>query len=292
MMRLYAVENPVGYTEAPQAYACYWFSGRQKRESMNARGLGLTVILAVSLVSQWCAAQEITVAAAADLQFAMQDVAARFQKETGTTVKPIYGSSGNFFQQIQNGAPFDMFFSANLDYAKKLEAAGLTEPGSFYPYARGKIVIWVLKASRLDLSSGVRALLDPSVKKIAIANPQHAPYGQAAVAAMQKENVYDKVKDRLVLGENISQTASFVASGSADAGMVALSIALSPGMKNTGRYAEIPSDEYPPIEQACVVLGSSKNKEAAQRFLAFVKTSAIKGILRSYGFDVPGETAK
>jgi molybdate transport system substrate-binding protein len=167
---------------------------------MDARKLTLLSVLALAVISPGCAAQEITVAAAADLQFAMQDVAARFQKETGKTVKLIYGSSGNFFQQIQNGAPLDMFFSANLDYPKKLEAAGLTEPGSYYPYAKGKIVIWVPNESKLDLRTGLQALLDPSVKKIAVANPQHAPYGQAAVAAMQKDNVYEKVKDKLVLG--------------------------------------------------------------------------------------------
>ena len=174
------------------------------------RRLSLMALLAVSFISQLSWAQEITVAAAADLQFAMQDVAARFQQRTGKSVKATYGSSGNFFQQIQNGAPFDMFFSANLDYPKKLEAAGLIEPGTFYPYANGKIVIWVKNESKLDLKSGMKVLLDPSVKKIAVANPQHAPYGQAAVAAMQKASIYDKVKDKFVLGENISQTASFV----------------------------------------------------------------------------------
>jgi molybdate transport system substrate-binding protein len=234
-----------------------------------------------------CAAQEITVAAAADLQFVMQEVAARFQKETGKTVSLTYGSSGNFFQQIQNGAPFDMFFSANLDYAQKLEAARLTEPGSFYQYARGKIVIWVRNESKLDLSSGMQALLDPSVKKIAVANPQHAPYGQAAVEAMKKENIYDKVKDKFVLGENISQTASFVVSGAADAGIVALSLSLSPNMKDKGRYDEIPSGDYTPIEQACVILGSSKKKEAARQLLEFIKTPPIAELFRSYGFDVP-----
>jgi molybdate transport system substrate-binding protein len=253
---------------------------------MNLRRLSLVAVVAVCFVSQLCFAQEITVAAAADLQFAMQDVAARFQKETGKTVKLIYGSSGNFFQQIQNGAPFDMFFSANLDYPKKLEAAGLTEPGSYYQYAKGKIVIWVRNDSKLDLSSGMKVLLDPSVKKIAVANPQHAPYGQAAVAAMQTEKIYESVKDKFVLGENISQTASFVVSGSADAGIVALSLALSPNMKDKGRYADIPADEYPPIEQACVILGSSKNKEAARQFLSFVKTAAIGDVLKSYGFEV------
>ena len=202
---------------------------------MKARRLFPIAVLVFGFVSQLCGAQEITVAAAADLQFAMEDVAARFQKETGKTVKLIYGSSGNFFEQIQNGAPFDMFFSANLDYPKKLEAAGLTEPGSYYQYAKGKIVIWVRNESKLDLSSGMKVLLDPSVKKIAVANPQHAPYGQAAVAAMQNEKIYEQVKDKFVLGENISQTASFVVSGSADAGIVALSLALSPNMKDKGR---------------------------------------------------------
>ena len=181
---------------------------------MIVRRPGLKLFLAVVFTSQFCAAQEITVVAAADLQFAMQDIAARFQKETGKIVKLIYGSSGNFFQQIPNGAPFDMFFSANLDYPKKLEADGLTVPGSYYQYARGKIVVWVPKESKLDLRSGLQVLLNPSIQKIAIANPQHAPYGQAAVAAMKKENIYNKVQDKLVLGENIPQTASFVVSGS------------------------------------------------------------------------------
>ena len=253
---------------------------------MNVRRLSLIAVLAASCISQLCIAQEITVAAAADLQFAMQDVAARFQKETGKTVKLTYGSSGNFFQQIQNGAPFDVFFSANLDYAKKLDAAGLTEPGSYYPYAKGKIVIWVRNDSKLDLSSGMQALLDPSIKKIAVANPEHAPYGQAAVAAMQNDKIYEKVKDKFVLGENISQTASFVVSGGADVGIVALALALSPNMKDKGRYVEVPAGEYPPIEQACVILASSKNKETARQFLAFIKTPAIGDLLRRYGFDV------
>lgn len=259
---------------------------------MDVRRLILVGALATGLVSQRSAAQEITVAAAADLQFAMQDVAARFQKQTGKTVKATYGSSGNFFQQIQNGAPFDMFFSANLDYPKKLEASGLTERGSYYEYAKGKIVIWVPKESKLDLTSEMKALLDPSVKKIAIANPQHAPYGQAAVAAMRSQNVYEKVKDKFVLGENISQTASFVVSGSADVGILALSLVLSPNMKEKGRYVEVPADEYPPIEQACVVVGSSKNKETARQFLSFFKTATIVDVLRSYGFEVPAASAE
>jgi molybdate transport system substrate-binding protein len=253
---------------------------------MNVRRSTLIVCLALAF-SRPLFAQEITVAAAADLQFAMQDIAKQFQKDTGKNVKLIFGSSGGFFQQIQNGAPFDVFFSANLDYAKKLEAAGLTEPGSYYQYAKGRIVIWVLKDSKLELSSGLRSLLNPSIKKIAIANPQHAPYGQAAVAAMQKECIYDQVKDKFVLGENISQTASFVVSGSADVGIVALSLALSPTMSDKGRFVEIQATEYPPIEQASVILRSSKNKEAARQFMAFIKTATASDTFKRYGFDVP-----
>src|SRR5215471_175461 len=272
--------------------SCFWpkstFTGyrRYRRAGMRMRIRSSIGLLAVFFVCKFCAAQSITVAAAADLQFAMRDVAAQFQKETGKEVKLIYGSSGNFFQQLQNGAPFDMFFSANLDYPKKLQTAGLTEPGSYYEYAKGKIVVWVPKDSALDLSSGLRVLLNPLIKKIAIANPRHAPYGQAAVAAMQTEGIYDRVKAKCVLGENISQAASFVLSGAADVGIVALSLALSPNMKDKGRYAEIPAADYPPIEQACVILKSSKNKETAKQFLWFVKTAAIAETLRRYGFDV------
>jgi molybdate transport system substrate-binding protein len=247
----------------------------------------MKTLLAILALISAAQAQQITVAAAADLQFAMQDISARFEKQTGKQIKLIYGSSGNFFQQIQNGAPFDMFFSANLDYPKKLEAAGLVDQGSYYRYAKGTIVVWVPNDSKLNISAGLKSLLDPSVKKIAIANPQHAPYGQAAVAAMQTEGIYEKVKDKFVLGENISQTASFVVSGSADAGVVALSLALSPRMKDQGRYAEISADEYPAIDQACIILNSSKNKEAARQFLQFLKSPETSATLTKYGFEVP-----
>jgi molybdate transport system substrate-binding protein len=256
---------------------------------MKFRKLVLAVAILLGLSGGLCAAQEITVAAAADLQFVMQDVEARFQSETGKSVKLIYGSSGNFAQQLQNGAPFDMFFSANLDYPKQLDAAGLTEPGTFYQYATGEIVVWVPNDSKVDVSSGLKILLDPAIKKIAIANPQHAPYGKAAVAAMQKENIYDKVKDKFVLGENISQTALFVASGSADVGIIALSLALSPNMKDKGRYAEVPAGDYPAIEQACVIMRSSKNKDIAQQFEKFIQSPPIKELFKKYGFAIPNE---
>jgi molybdate transport system substrate-binding protein len=259
------------------------------RSPVSLARLFALVALVLGLGAGVCAAQEITVAAAADLQFALQEAGARFQQESGKPVKLIYGSSGNFAQQLQNGAPFDMFFSANLDYPRQLEAAGLIEPGTFYQYAIGKIVVWVPNDSKLDLSSGLKALLDPSIKKIAIANPQHAPYGKAAVAALQKEKIYEQVKDKFVLGENISQTASFVASGSADVGILALSLALSPNMKDKGRYAEVPAADYPPIEQACVIMRSSKNKDIAAQFLKFVQSAPIKELFQKYGFAIPNQ---
>jgi molybdate transport system substrate-binding protein len=255
------------------------------KEMMTLRNLFLVIAVGTGVLCH-AEGQELTVAAASDLQFAMQEISARFEKQQGKTVRVVYGSSGNFFQQIQNGAPFDLFFSANLEYAKKLDSAGLTEPGSLYEYATGKIVIWVPADSKLDLKNGLRALLDPSVHKIAVANPEYAPYGQAAVAAMKKENVYERLAGKFVLGENISQTAAFVLSGSADVGIVALSLALSPNMKGKGRYAEVSAADYPPIEQACVVVRASQRKETARAFLEFVKSPAIADVLRSYGFGV------
>ena len=246
-------------------------------------------VFAFLLTSLFCSAQEITVAAAADLQFAFQDVAARFQKETNHPVKLTFGSSGNFFSQIQNGAPFDVYFAADIDYPKRLEAAGLTEPGTLYEYATGKIVLWAPSGSKLVVSKGLQALLDSNVNKIAIANPEHAPYGRAAVAAMKHENIYDKVSTKLVLGENISQTASLVVSGGADVGIIALSLAVAPTMKTKGQYAEIPTAEYPALEQAAVILKSSQHKDIVKQFMDYLKASEIRTLLRGYGFALPAK---
>ena len=254
---------------------------------MNFRRLVLAVVLLLGFGEPFGAAQQITVAAASDLQFAFHDVAERFEKATGQQVKLIFGSSGNFFAQLQNGAPFDVFFSADIDYPRRLETAGLTEPGTLYPYATGKIVLWAPTQSKLDLGRGLRVLLDPGIQKIAIANPAHAPYGRAAVAALRHEGLYDQLSSKFVLGENISQAATFVVSGSADVGILALSLALAPSMKDKGRYGEIPADDYPPIEQGAVILRSSPHKDVARQFVEFVKTPAIQDLLRSYGFAVP-----
>ncbi len=230
---------------------------------------------------------EITVAAAADLTFAFKDVAANFQRQTGDAVKLSFGSSGNFFSEIQNGAPYDIFFSADIGYATKLERAGLIEPGTLYEYAIGKIVLWVPIGSRLEVSQGLRVLTDPAIRKIAIANPAHAPYGRAAVSAMRRAQIYDQVKDRIVMGENISQAAQFVQSGNADIGIIALSIALAPAMKEKGKYFEIPATDYPAIEQAAVILKSSRKKVLARKFISFLRTRETIELMRRYGFAIP-----
>jgi molybdate transport system substrate-binding protein len=246
-----------------------------------------TVCLAILLLlsSMLCGAQELTVAAAADLNFALRDIAARYESATGTKVKLTFGSSGNLSTQIENGAPYDLFFSADVDYARKLETSGAAVPGTLYEYAVGKLVLWVPNGSKLDVNRGLAALDSPMVKKIAIANPAHAPYGRAAVAALKNQGIYDRVQDKLVLGENISQTAQFVESGNADAGLLALSLALAPTMKNEGRYSQIPQSSYPEIRQAVVVLKSAKDKAAASRFLDFVKSPPAAESLRQYGFE-------
>jgi molybdate transport system substrate-binding protein len=242
------------------------------------------LVLALFFLSLPARGQEIAVAAAADLKFAMIDVAGQYEKQTGNKVNVTYGSSGNFFSQLQNGAPFDLFFSADIDYARKLDAAGLAEPGTLYLYAIGRITIWTPSDSKVDIASlGWKALQDDRVQKIAIANPEHAPYGRAAVAAMQNAGIYDQLKPKLVYGDNISQAAQFVQSGSAQAGIVALSLAISAGMKDGKRW-DIPGDMHPPLEQAAILMKNAKNKEAARAFLDFVKTDEARATLTKYGF--------
>ena len=227
--------------------------------------------------------QEIRIAAAADLKFAMSELAEKFEKQSGTKVNVTYGSSGNFFSQMQNGAPFDLFFSADIEYPRRLEAMGLAEPGTLYEYAVGRIAIWTPADSKVDVTK--------QEWKIAIANPEHAPYGRAAVAALQNAGIYESVKSKLVYGENISQAAQFVQSGNAQAGIVAMSLAVSPAMHDGNRW-EIPAEMHPAIEQGAIVLKDAKNKEAARAFLEFVKNSAGRAILTKYGFAFPEKTRK
>jgi molybdate transport system substrate-binding protein len=253
--------------------------------------LALPVLLLTAVLAPGAAitatAQDLAVAAASDLQAAFPAVAAQFEKDTGHHVAVTFGSSGNFVAQIQNGAPFDLFFSADIDYAKRLESASLAEPASLYKYAVGRIVLWTRKDSGIDVTRGLQSLRNSDVRKIAVANPEHAPYGRAAIAALEHEGLYDAVQSKIVLGENISQTAQFVQSGNADVGIIALSLALAPKTKEMGAYAEIPAGSYPPIEQAAVIVNASKNKALARDFLAFMKRPETIRLLQSFGFDVP-----
>ena len=247
--------------------------------------LGLLPTVSGGVFAQ-VSAEELAIAAASDLNFAIKDLIGEYEKTTGNHVKLSLGSSGNFFAQIQNGAPFDLYFSADIGYPKKLEEAGLTVPGSLYRYAVGRIVLWTNRSSQRDVAKGLQILRDPAIKKIAIANPKHAPYGRAAVAAMQHFKVYDEAKDRLVLGENISQAAQFIESGACDIGVIALSLALAPTMKAAGTYWEIPSEAHPPLEQGAAILKSSKQQKAAQQFLEFMQSAQGQEIMRRYGFTL------
>ena len=241
--------------------------------------------VALVVMTVTAAAQEITVAAASDLNFALREVAQKYETKSGTKIKLTFGSSGNFFTGIRNGAPYDVFFSADVDYPKQLEAAGLTEPGTLYEYAIGRLVLWAPVNSPLDVNKGMKIIADPRVKKIAIANPQHAPYGRAAVAAMRSAGVYAQAEPKLVLGENISQTAQFAQTGNVDVALIALSLAMSPTMQ--GKYWEVPAQSYPAIRQAAVVIKSSREKDAAKKFLEYVKSAEARDILKKYGFDRP-----
>src|SRR5579884_118774 len=207
--------------------------GRVSRRNRRTRcaGWALGAGLLLSLCSiRARAADELTIAAAADLQYAMRKLISGFERQTGARVRLVLGSSGNLVTQIEHGAPFDLFFSADVDHAARLERERLIEPGSLARYAVGQLVVYVPRRSSLDFEHrGLAALADPSVQKIAIANPPLAPYGQAAVAALRSAGVYEAVKERLVLGEDGSQATQFVASGNAQAALTALALMFAPG---------------------------------------------------------------
>ena len=231
--------------------------------------------------------QALNVAAASDLQFVMPALAAQFEKDTGRTARVTFGSSGNFFTQIQNGAPFDVFMSADVSYPRRLEAAGLVDPGSVYTYATGRLVLWVRSDTGLDVSRGLALLTDGAITRIAIANPAHAPYGRAAIAAMEHAGVYAAVRDKIVFGENVSQAAQFAQSGNAGAALVARSLAVAAPMKDAGRAYEVPPEFHPPIDQAAAVLRASKQRDLAAVFLNYLKQPGARTLLATYGFAPP-----
>jgi molybdate transport system substrate-binding protein len=254
--------------------------------------LGLiTLLLAgltLSVSPAAAAARELNVAAAADLSSALQEIAANYEKRSGVAVKLSFAASGALTQQIENGAPFDVFFSADMDYPRQLIANGKAENATLYRYAVGQLVLWVPSDSPLDVEhKGMDVLLDSSVKKIAMANPQHAPYGRAAAAALKHYALYEKVADRIVLGENISQAAQFVESGNAQVGFVALAHAVAPAMQGKGKYWRVPAEAYPPLDQGVVAISHSSHAQEAAAFLEYVKSEEGAAVLKRYGFSSP-----
>jgi molybdate transport system substrate-binding protein len=232
--------------------------------------------------------QEITVAAAADLSSALKDIADGYEKKTGVKVKLSFGASGALTQQIQNGAPFDLFFSADMDYPRQLVAVNQADGASLYQYAVGKLVLWVPADSLLDVEhKGIQVLLDPLVKKISIANPEHAPYGRAAVAALKHYSLYDQLAGKFVLGESVLQAAQFAESGNAQAGFVALAHAVAPAMQGKGKFWVVPAEAYPALAQGVVVVSHSQHKKEAAAFEEYIKTKEVAEVWKRYGFTLP-----
>jgi len=249
-------------------------------------GISTALLLTAGVVLGGCGARSkpgaLAIAAAADLQFALEEGAAAFHLEhPEIDVKVTYGSSGNFYQQIRNGAPFEIFLSADAQYPRNLAKDGLA-PGGVFNYADGRIVVWVPAASKLDPATALR---DSSVQHISIANPAHAPYGRAAEAALHSMGIYEAVQPKLVVAENISQAFQFAQSGAAEVGIVALSLASAPAARDQGRFWEVPPDAYPKIEQAGAIL---KDSPAAHQFRDWLTGAPGHTLLLKYGFSLPG----
>ena len=248
------------------------------------------LVLLVSFATCAIAAEQITVAAAADLNYALNELASRFEAKAGTKVTLSFGSSGNLFSQIQSGAPFDLFFSADEDYPKKLASAGFADASSLRIYGLGHLALWVPNDSPFDPQKlQMELLTQPAVTRIAIANPQHAPYGRAAMAALEHYGLKDKLSGKLVFGENVSHAAQFVQSGNAQAGLIAMSLAKSPAMESAGRFWMLPSEAYPELKQAVVIVSASPHKKAAQAFLDFVLSPEGAATLKKYGLTPPAK---
>lgn len=247
-----------------------------------------------SLVLGAAPAPTVSLAAASDLISCLDALNAAFlqienplsKTENPTTLTVATGSSGNFFAQIKNGAPYDLFLSADLSYPRALIDARLADPASLTPYAVGRLVLWTTRTdlALTDLAAVVR---DPRVKKFAIANPAHAPYGRAARQTLDRLSLVSAAAPKLVLGENIAQTAQFVQTGNADAGLVALSLLLSPTRREPGRWQEIPATLHDPLEQAAVLTTRGAANPAAARYLAFLRSPAARKIFERYGFVLP-----
>ena len=236
-----------------------------------------------------CAADQsvVRVAAATDLKFALDEMVDLFRvRHPNIKVQVTYGSSGNFYAQLSNRAPFDVFLSADVDYPHRLVREGFASADDEFLYGVGRIVIWVPQSSSIDVEKlGMKSLLSPDARKIAIANPRHAPYGRAAEAAMRNMGVYEQVKDRLVLGDTVLQAGQFVESGSADIGIISRSHALAPSLRGKGRFWEVPLDAYPRRVQGGVIMSWAQDRSAAVALRDFVLGEEGRTILRRYGFE-------
>jgi molybdate transport system substrate-binding protein len=250
----------------------------------------LATVWSLLLACQFSAGQSLTVAAESDLQAALPAIADRFEKDTGQHVGLTFGSSGNFVKQIRNGASFDVFLSADIDAARYLAQSGLADRRSLHAFAAGRLVVWTRNDSGIDVRPGLKVVADQRVRRIAIANPRHAPYGRAGVAALRHERLYEGVRKKFVLGENISQTAQLAQSGRADVGVLARSLAVSPALESSGTWVELPDSWYPPIEQAAIVLAASRQKGLARRFIEYLKKPESVRILEYCGFAVAQTT--
>jgi molybdate transport system substrate-binding protein len=247
----------------------------------------LVAVALLSLSASLFAADKITIAAAADLKFAMEEIVAAFRQAHPTAqVETVYGSSGKFHTQIQQGAPFDLYFSADIAYPRMLAREGLAASEA-KPYALGRIVLWssTRDAGRMTLAD----LADPAIGKIAIANPRHAPYGKRAEEALRSAGIWEKVEARLVMGENIAQTAQYVQSGNADVGIIALALAVNKELAAKGGYALIPDRLHEPLEQGFIITKRAAGNPLAREFADYMASPAARRVMVRYGFVLPGE---
>lgn len=241
------------------------------------------------LFAAFAHAGKITIAAAADLKFAMDEIVATFQQaHSADQVDVIYGSSGKFHAQIQRGAPYDLYFSADIAFPRALAKAGFAA-SEVRPYAVGRIVLWsaAMDARQMTLAS----LTDARVARVAIANPRHAPYGKRAEEALRASGLWDKVEPKLVYGENIAHAAQFVQSGNAQVGVIALALAVSPELAGKGGYWLIPDHLHAPLEQGFIITRRAQDNALAQRFADYMGSQAARAVMTRYGFVLPGEAA-
>ncbi|QGU32255.1 molybdate ABC transporter substrate-binding protein [Thermochromatium tepidum] len=249
----------------------------------------LSLALTMALFSWSAQAEKITIAAAADLKFAMDEIVTAFKKTHPTDeITVIYGSAGKFFTQIQQGAPYDLYFSADIAFPHELENKGLAG-STITPYAIGRIVLWStdLDASQMTLQS----LTDPAITRIAIANPQHAPYGRRAEEALRASGLWERLQPKLVLGEDMIQVSQFVQSGNAQVGIISLSFALNPELARKGGYWLIPDTLHEPLEQAFIITKRAEHNALARAFADYMQTPDARATMTAYGFVLPGETA-